>query len=426
MPSFTRSCRVLLAAALCAFSGGRAHAAHEVSLSEALGLAEKNSPGLKAAALKEQAARAGVDVARAGYLPSVALDAVDSWGFPGSSGYLGIGGLAGSPYRSGAAADLVAHETLFDFGRTRAGVKAAEDARKARHEEIALGKYSVDADVLQTFYQCARFRSDHEVWDNLHGDTELVAQEVRRYVNTGQRSLVDRYLSDAQVEEARTNRNYFKSRMTSTVKRLSLLMGVPEGDLACPALPALGERVPLAPGDGPNPYVARSQADVDAAKNKLSAAKTDYLPKLVGMASVGGMDKVRLVTRTDYSAGVGLIVPLFDGFGTVNRVRQARAQVDATTQELGEVDLQMRELNAKYDEIIDASQARIEHLQREQTLAQEGFSVAKNRYFKFQGTLVDLRDALRNVGRIQIEMRDTQADLLEASGAKALLAGGKP
>jgi outer membrane protein TolC len=405
-------------------TGLKTGAARELSLAEALSGAEQNSPKLKESVLKEQAAHEGVGAAQAGYYPSLSADALDSWGFPGSSGALGIGGLMGSPYRSGAAGGLVATDTLFDFGRTYAGVKSAKYAEESQHEEIAVDKYAVDQDILQTFYECARFRSEHETWDSLHGETELVAKEVARFVDTGQRSVVDRYLAQAQVEEARTNRNFFKSRMESTVGRLALLMGSAEKDLSCPALPDLKESVPLYPTNAVNPYVLRARTEVELAQNRLFGAKTDYLPKIIGVASVGGMEKVRLVDRTDYSGGLGVIVPLFDGLGTVHRVAKARDEVDARKQGLAAVQLQMDELNSRFDEIIDASKARIEHLEREQTLAQDGFSVAKTRYFKFQGTLVDLRDALRNLGRIETEMKDTQANLMEAVGAKTLLNGG--
>ena len=416
-----RCCLLAVAASLAA--GPRAYGAHELTLAEALGQAEQNSPRLKAARLQEKAAHEGVGVARSAYSPSVAAEGVDSWGFPGSSGALGIGGLMGSPYRSGAAAGLVATDTLFDFGRTYSSVKTAETIEALQHEGIEVDKYSVDLDILQTYYACSRFRSEHEVWDGLHGEIELVAKEVVKYVATGQRSIVDKYLAQAQVEEARTNRNYFKSRMNSTVARLALLMGSSETELSCPALPSVAEPVPLYATGAVNPYVLRSQTEVELAKSRLTGAKADYLPKIVGVASVGAMERVRLVDRTDYSGGLGIILPLFDGLGTVHRVGQARAALDAKTQELGAVRLQMDEANARYDELVDASKARIEHLEREQKLAEDGFSVAKSRYFKFQGTLVDLRDALRNLGRIETDMRDTEATLLEAEGSKALLNG---
>ncbi|HXT01843.1 MAG TPA: TolC family protein [Elusimicrobiota bacterium] len=416
--------RFLFAVAASCIAAPNVRAAHELTLAEVMGQAEQNSPRLKAARLQEKAAHEGVGAAEAAYSPSIAAEGLDSWGFPGSSGALGIGGLMGSSYRSGAAAGLLATDTLFDFGRTYFNVKTAEQLEELQRVGFQVDRYAVDLDVLRTFYACSRFRSEHEVWDGLHGEIELVAQEVVKYVGTGQRSVVDKYLAQAQVEEARTNRNYFKSRMNSTVARLELLTGRAEAGLSCPALPAGGETVPVYPTGAANPYVRRSEAEVELAKSRLSERKSDYLPKIVGVASVGTMERVRLVNRADYSGGLGVILPLFDGLGTVRRVGEARAALDAKTQELGAVRLQMDETNARYDEIIDASKARIEHLEREQKLAEEGFSVAKNRYFKFQGTLVDLRDALRNIGRIETDLRDTQANLLEAEGSKALLNGG--
>jgi outer membrane protein TolC len=414
---------IIVMSTLLLASSMRAYAAHELTLAEVLDQAEQASPRLKAAHLQEKAAHEGVGVAKSAYAPSVAAEGIDSWGFPGSSGALGVGGLMGSPYRSGAAAGLVATDTLFDFGRTYDGVKTAENIESLQREGIDVDKYTVDLDVLQAFYACSRYRSEHEVWDGLHAEIEIVAKEVVKYVATGQRSVVDKYLAQAQVEEARTNRNYFKSRMNSTVARLALLTGNSETELSCPSLSTAAVSVPLYPTGAVNPYVLRSRTEVDLAKSRLTGAKADYLPKIVGVASVGTMERVRLVNQADYSGGLGIIVPLFDGLGTVHRVGQARAELDAKTQELGAVQLQMAETNARYDEIIDASKARIEHLEREQKLAEDGFSVAKSRYFKFEGTLVDLRDALRNLGRIETDMRDTQATLLEAEGSKALLNG---
>jgi outer membrane protein TolC len=188
-------------------------------------------------------------------------------------------------------------------------------------------------------------------------------------------------------------------------------------------LPGAEQAAQLPPKAAANPYIRRSEAEVDLARSRLDVEKSDYLPKIVGVASVGAAERTRVVGPTDYSGGVGIVLPLFEGFGTVHRVAQARADLDAQTQELGAVRLRMSEIDARYDEIVDASKARIEHLQHEQKLAEEGFHVAKSRYFKFQGTLVDLRDALRNLGRIETDMRDTQANLLQAEGSKSLLDG---
>lgn len=423
MKRFRRS--LFAIAAFCA-AVPCAHAAHDLTLAEVLTQAEKISPQLNASRLQEKAAHEGVGVAKSAYAPVINAESLDSWGYPGSSSALGIGGLMGSPYRSGVTVGLVATDTLFDFGRTYFSVKTAEQLEQLQREGFQVDRYAIDLDVMRTFYACSRFRSESEVWQGLHDETELVAKEVDKYVATGQRSVVDKYLAQAQVEEAQTNGNYFGSRMSSTASRLALLTASTETARSCPALPDLGASVPLYTTGAANPYVRLSEAEVSLATSRLAQQKADYLPKIIGVASVGGMDRTRLVGREDYSGGLGVVLPLFDGLGTVHRVGEARADLDAQTQQLEAVRLAMEEDIARYDEVIDASKARIEHLQREGKLAEDGFHVAKSRYFKFQGTLVDLRDALKNLGRVETDMKDTQANMLEAEGSKALLNGASP
>ena len=400
--------------------------ARELALSEAMAAAEARDPGLRAAHAREAAAREAVGEARAGYSPVVSADAVDSWGFPGSSGALGLGGLVGSPYRSGAATGLVARDTLYDFGRTGAAVDAARRGEDVRRQETELARQRADVEVLRAYDECSRYRSARAVWDAIHSETELVAREIARYVATGQRSVVDRYLADAQVEEARTNRNYYKSRMNSTLTRLALLTGLSEDGLECAPLPPPGKEPAPASAGGADPLVARAAAEVEVAKARTSEVRDDFLPKLVGVASVGTMERSRVVAKQDWSGGLGVTLPLFDGLSRVHRYARAKAELDARTQDLGAVRLGVEERNARYDEVIDASRARLEHLERELALAQEGFRVAKDRYFKYQGTLADMRDALRNLGRIESEMVATRADLIESVQEKALANGGRP
>jgi outer membrane protein TolC len=138
------------------------------------------------------------------------------------------------------------------------------------------------------------------------------------------------------------------------------------------------------------------------------------------------MERARLVNKEDWSGGLGVSVPLFDGLGVQRRVGEARAELDARSKDLDEVRLRVAEDDARYDETISASRARLEHLERELALAREGFRVAKDRYFKYQGTLADMRDALRNLGRIENDMTQTRADLIEASSEKFIVDGGRP
>ena len=88
---------------------------NELTVSDALRLAEQTDPSLKAANARVAQAEHSVGIARSDYYPRVDLEAIDSTGFPGSSGALGVEGLMGSPYRSGLGYGAVASMTLFRF-----------------------------------------------------------------------------------------------------------------------------------------------------------------------------------------------------------------------------------------------------------------------------------------------------------------------
>ncbi len=110
---------LLVAAAGLSFSASSAAARPGTAARRGpLARREEQPEASKAARLQEKSRRAGGRRGRSiGLLPvDLGGRAVDSWGFPGSSGYLGIGGLMGSPFRSGEAGGLVATDTLFDFG----------------------------------------------------------------------------------------------------------------------------------------------------------------------------------------------------------------------------------------------------------------------------------------------------------------------
>ena len=61
-------------------------------------MAESASPDLKAAVERERAAEQNIRVFKSFYYPTFNAEAIDSYGFPGSSRDLGISGLMGSPY----------------------------------------------------------------------------------------------------------------------------------------------------------------------------------------------------------------------------------------------------------------------------------------------------------------------------------------
>jgi outer membrane protein TolC len=137
------------------------------------------------------------------------------------------------------------------------------------------------------------------------------------------------------------------------------------------------------------------------------------------------MDTARLVTEKHYSGGFGLQMPLFEGYRVDAAIHQARALASARDDDQLAVKMDLDQLNAHYDEIISASRVQLKYIQDELDVARKAFNLAKERYFSFQGTLVDVREALRNLARVSAEAIDVKTDFLLALGSKALLNGAQ-
>jgi outer membrane protein len=394
-----------------------------MTLDEVLRLAENNSPRLSASRFRELVADKSVDIARANYLPTLRAEAIDDTGFSGSAGLLGIGGLMGSPYRSGYGAGLVAQQTVWDFGRTYYDVEASKREVELSKQNTKVTLYQIKQLALQTFYECAFFKTQRDIWAQLGHESSIITKEVHHFVETGQVSIVDRYLSKAQTEEAQTAHAFFAERLKKSIHELAIIMNVPHENFSCPSLPNhLPDTLNPNMGMESSPLLARAKIDVSVAKSRLKQEKAGFYPKIVAMASLGEMAKARVVEKKAYSAAIAVVLPIVD-FRTSGEIQRAEAMLSAKTQDVEAEKQYLGEMNAKYDVIIQSSKVRLKHLNEEYSLAKQAFHVAKNRYFSLEGELIDLREAFRNIARVETEIQETRTRLLQASGSKALLNG---
>ncbi len=392
-----------------------------ILIEEVLQKAEDNSSALSVSEYQKLVAKKAIIIARAGYFPILNLEAIDSWGFPGSSSWIDVKGLMGSPYRKELAGGLVAKQTLYDFGRTKFDVRKAKDEVEVAKQNIKITAYDIKLLALVSYYECAQYRTLERIWSHLSKEAEVITNEVEHFIKTGQRSVVDHYLSRIQLEEARTAQAYFGSKYKGVKHELAIIMGIEENSFSCTLLDN-NTRGISDPSLYSSPFLAKAKADLQVAKDDLCREKAELMPKLVTVASAGAMEKTHLVPKKDYSIGVGLIVPLYD-LHVVGGIKRARANVSAKNEEVAAQIQFLEETNAKYDTIINSSQVKLGHLNLELSLAREGFKVAKRRYFDLEGQLVDLREAFRDLARASVEAEDSRANILKAQGSKYLLNG---
>lgn len=391
------------------------------SLQKVMTLADKNSNFLSEAKLHEIVAEKNISIARADYFPTVDAQAIESTGFPASNNLLGVSGIMGSPYRSGVAGGAVVQQTLFDFGRRSHAVKEARYNALYSKETTKLTQYEVETMALEAFYDCENDRTQRDTWRQLKKESAIITKEATHFVRTGQQSIVDGYLSQAQTEKAKTAQEFYSSRLKESMNELAIIMGVSKNSFSCPILT---EKL-LKPFSINSPInqtviVMRAMSKSEASEQNVSRVKADYYPKIIAEGSVGGMQKSRLVPINDYALGIGLSVPIFD-MGRHEKLEKAEAQSAADQENVDAKKQYLQEANKKYDEVIDSSRVKLKYLSKELDLANKAFNTAKRRYFSLQGTLVDLREAFDNLARTQTEINNTRTQLLKADGAKTLL-----
>lgn len=405
--------------------------------------AEKTSPDVAAKIFLAKQAEEGIGVAKAAYMPTAYASGMITSGLPGSFGEPGVmvpRGVMVSPFHAGPSAGIWGQYTLYDWGRRSNDLKYAESQAKGKREEIRLTRLEVLDTSIRSYYSCSRNRSMMELWSGLTDDLDMIRREALRFVRNGQKSIVDKYLVEAQVEQIKTQTDDYELRLKKGREELGLLIQEDWTSISCPSITSihLGKLSETEEPSGSNrtdpslgigdqydssPIVSRVKMEVIAAEAKLDRSKADFMPELKSSYSVGTFKEARLVPYSNYSANLSFVVPVFEGLKTVREVKAAEHELSAKRKELEAARKKVAELNVGLSKTIDSAILRIKHLRNEVELAKTGYEVARSRYANYQGNLVDFREAFRNLLRTQGELIDAYTEYLTYTKVRDLVNG---
>lgn len=413
-----------------------ASVASPVSLQEVITHALAHHPEMLAARLNEYAQEEKITVAASVYYPQLSAQAMVAQGLPGSTAATGVEGIVVSPFHRGPAAGLIVKQTLWDFGRTGDQIAVAQSHVVAAQADTQATEVPVLQNALESYYACARDRKITQLFQELATEAKVIEREVQRFVKSSQRSVVEQYLAESQVAELETIFFDAEKKQEIELKRLMLLTGLGASALvSCPEMGAalikefqastLAEQAGAEEASEQSPYLRQASARLQLSLKEKDLAFDDHYPKLMGVAGYGYIaDTWAGVPRSNYSLAVGIVIPLFEGFRVKAQVESAQANFLAKSNQLEGTKLNVHAANLALSKKRESSQLRINSLTQEVSLAVKSFQTAKKRYFSYQGSLVDLRESLRNLSRSQQQLQFAEFDYLMASSEKALINGG--
>lgn len=336
------------------------------------------------------------------YNPILQTNVIDggSFGQPGTT----IQATFGQKWTSGAGISLT--QALFDQS-VFTGLRAAKSTREFYQINDQLTEEQVIERVANNYYGVYVQRERLILLDSNYVNTTKVRDIVQGQFDNGLAKKIDLDRIIVKMSNIDTERQQIKNQITLQENALKFYMGMPiEAQIEIPkeefeVIPAALTEVPNV--ENRTEYLLLKKQEELLVFNK-KATEALYYPTLnlvAGYNYIGQGPEMPLFAKprdgvywSDYSAiGLNLHVPIFTGFGTRAKVRQADVEIRSLQEDIKDtklsLDLDYRNAMAQ----IENNLITINNQRENMRLAKEILSDTKNNYLQGLASLTDLLDA---------------------------------
>jgi TolC family type I secretion outer membrane protein len=401
---------------ISAFDDG--HAAEQLSLKECIETALKNQPTIRAARENVRAGQGRETQAASPYLPQLTA----STGY--SESHAPLGGAFGDSTTKSYTTSLSLSQTLYDFGKTGNAYDAAKLGTLSLEQDAERISQEVVLNVKQSYYALLAAKKLVEVARKTIEQTESHLKQAEAFFRTGSKPRYD--VTRAEVEVNNANLGLINAKNGVRIRTIALnnAMGIDPGKAteiveALPAVPVLPtlEQAQLDALQS-RPDMKQMEADIAAARARLSSEQANYLPTLSASAAynwangstemgpfLGTMFKGDV--QNSWNAGIMLTLPLFQGGLTKGRVAEARANVLALEAQRDRVKqsilLEVNQASAD----LESAAARVDVMEKTLQKARENLDIAQGRYKAGVGPYIEVTDA-------QLSSVNSETDRIQA------------
>jgi outer membrane protein len=293
-------------------------------------------------------------------------------------------------------------EQVFNWGRTAKTIEANRVALDLAQDGLDMTRYQLSFQVVPFYYGIVFFREAIRVLDDAVGAFEKKAAIMDRRVAAGLASTFDRSLIDIQISAVKAQRVDFETNIAKFRSALNTMAG---RDPAAPLEPEAGLGFDPVRADRDSLVRDALGGRLEFKQNlhqqglnraSLELAKTADKPTLVFAFNYqfrnGFMPNIDTI-RGNWTAGLQLNYPVFDGFRTRTQIAEAQSSLRST--ELRKIDLERQVAleieNALSDLRALEQKIAIEKAKVGQT--EETLRIAEERYAAGLLSATDLLDA---------------------------------
>ena len=404
-----------LSAVLMIFGFSSVFAQQTVTLKQAIEYALQNKTDALKAKLEVTNADYKIAEAKAGALPKIngtanltynpilqqsALDVGKAFGGPSKIEMVAFG----QPWIAGAGVQL--QQAVFNQ-QVFIGLKAAKSTKEFYQLNAELTDEQIIERVSNAYFQVFTVEQNQQTLESSYASTEKVRNIIKSLFDNGLAKKIDLDRTNVNLTNIETNIKQTKNGVAQAKNALKFYMGMPiEKDIQL-----VKEDMEITPHLLENTMSSDNRTEVKVLlKNKelleynKKATEAAYYPTVNLTANYnwqGLGPKFPLTNGTsngvywsDYSAiGLGINVPIFNGFATKSKIQQAQIDLDKLNLDIQEtkLSLDLAYQNAKSQ--IENSLNTLEYQKANVALAEDVLANTKSNYQYGLATLTDLLDA---------------------------------
>lgn len=318
--------------------------------------------------------------------------------------------LAGQTFKMGqpwvAIAGVQLQQAVFNQ-QVFIGLKAAKSTKEFYQLNAELTDEQIIERVSNAYFQVFTVEQNQQTLESSYASTEKVRNIIKSLFDNGLAKKIDLDRTNVNLTNIETNIKQTKNGVAQAKNALKFYMGMPiEKDIQL-----VKEDMEITPHLLENTMSSDNRTEVKVLlKNKelleynKKATEAAYYPTVNLTANYnwqGIGEKFPLVNGSsrgvrwsDYSAiGLGINVPIFNGFATKSKVQQAQIDLDKLNLDIQEtkLSLDLAYQNAKSQ--IENSLNTLEYQKANVALAEDVLANTKSNYQYGLATLTDLLDA---------------------------------
>jgi outer membrane protein len=421
-----------------------------LNFEQAVELALKNYPAIRAAEAQRRAAEAGVELARTNYLPRA--DMLWQQNRATRNNIFGlllpqsvIPPISGPQLDStsmssawGSAGGLLLSWEPFDFGLRKSNVELARAMSRQANANEAVTQLDVSAAAADAFLALLAAEQTIEAARANVERAETLARVVRALVENQLRPGVDASRADAEVAAAKNR--LIQAEQNAELARADLAEAVGQAGANVTIDP--GPLLELPPPPPPpavdlaqHPLAIAQTAAVDAARSREKLLDRSYFPRFNWQTAVFGRGTGARLDGTfdnsigaypdtfNWATGMTISFPVFDIFGLRARRKAEANNIAAEQARYDRVINTLKTQEARARALIDSARRIAENTRVQVKSAQETLMSARARYGHGLANITEMADAQRLLAQAEIEDAVSKLAVWRAMLAAAKLQG---